>query len=72
MMLKEVERRKELHLVNERKLMNLKNRLEGHNATCESTGIHKTTADSIVKNARAARETWAQTTGQSWVKKEKK
>jgi hypothetical protein len=59
-------------MVNERKLMNLKNRLEGHNAAYESTGIHKTTADSLVKNARAARETWAQTTGQSWVKREKK
>ena len=59
-------------MVNERKLMNLKNRLEGHNATCESTGIHKATADSLIRTARAARETWAETTGQSWVKRGKK
>ena len=51
------------------KLMNLKNRLEGHNATCEPTGKPYVTAKGSFALAKKAREDWAIATGQSWMKK---
>ena len=56
-------------MINKSKLMNLKNRLEGHNATCEPTGKPYVTAKGSFALAKKAREDWAIATGQSWMKK---
>lgn len=55
-------------MINESKLMNLKNRLEGHNATCEPAGKPYVTAKGSFVLAKKAREYWAVTTEQSWTK----
>ena len=51
------------------KLMNLKNRLEGHNSTCEPAGKPYVAAKGSFGLAKKAREDWAIATGQSWMKK---
>ena len=56
-------------MINKTKLMNLKNRLEGHNAACESVGTPYVTAKGSLVLAKKAREDWAVTTEQSWTKR---
>ena len=56
-------------MINKSKLTNLKNRLEGHNATCGSVGNPYVTAKGSFGLAKKAREDWAIATGQSCMKK---
>ena len=56
-------------MINKTKLMNLKNRLEGHNATCESVGTPYVNVKGSLALAKKAREDWAITTEQSWTKR---
>lgn len=51
------------------KLMNLKSRLEGHNATCDPAGNPYVTAKGSFALAKKARENWAVSTEQSWTKR---
>ena len=51
------------------KLTNLKNRLEGHNATCEPAGEPYVAAKGSFALAKKAREDWAVATEQSWTKR---
>lgn len=48
---------------------NLKNRLEGHNATCETAGKPYVTVKGTFALAKKAREDWAVSTEQSWTKR---
>ena len=56
-------------MINKSKLTNLKNRLEGHNATCEPAGKPYVTAKGSFALAKKAREDWAVSTEQSWTKR---
>ena len=56
-------------MINKSKLMNLKNRLEGHNSTCEPAGKPYVASKGSFGLAKKAREDWAIATGQSWMKK---
>ena len=51
------------------KIMNLKNRLEGHNSTCEPAGKPYVAAKGSFALAKKAREDWAVSTEQSWTKR---
>lgn len=51
------------------KLTNLKNRLEGHNSTCEPAGKPYVAAKGSFALAKKAREDWAVSTEQSWTKR---
>ena len=55
-------------MINKSTLMNLKNRLEGHNSTCEPAGKPYVTAKGSLALAKKAREDWAIATEQSWTK----
>ena len=55
-------------MINKSKLTNLKNRLEGHNATCEPAGKPYVTVKGSFALAKKAREDWAVATEQSWTK----
>lgn len=55
-------------MINKTKIMNLKNRLEGHNAACGPIGTPYVTAKGSLVLAKKAREDWAVTTEQSWTK----
>lgn len=56
-------------MINKTKLMNLKNRLEGHNAIYEPVGKPYVTAKESLALAKKAREDWAIATEQSWTKR---
>ena len=56
-------------MINKTKLMNLKNRLEGHNAACEFVGTSYVAAKGSLALAKKAREDWAIATEQSWTKR---
>lgn len=56
-------------MINKTKLTNLKNRLEGHNASCDNTGLPYVTAKGSFALAKKAREDWAVSTEQSWTKR---